>query len=72
VQGHQPPDQAVQSHIQPGLECLQGWGIHKTVHLEYNCVVASIYCRKAVMEMFGADVWNDSERYRGFTGASKA
>jgi len=28
VQGHQPPDQAAQSHIQPSLECLQGWGIH--------------------------------------------
>jgi len=28
VQGHQPADQAAQSHIQPGLECLQGWGIH--------------------------------------------
>ena len=28
VQGRQPPDQATQSHIQPGLECLQGWGIH--------------------------------------------
>jgi len=28
VQGHQPPDQAAQSHIQPGLECLQIWGIH--------------------------------------------
>ena len=28
VQGHQPADQASQSHIQPGLECLQGWGIH--------------------------------------------
>jgi len=28
VQGHQLPDQASQSHIQPGLECLQGWGIH--------------------------------------------
>ena len=26
VQGHQPPNQAAQSHIQPGLECLQGWG----------------------------------------------
>ena len=24
VQGCQPPDQAAQSHIQPGLECLQG------------------------------------------------
>ena len=28
VQGRQPPDQAAQSHTQPGLECLQGWGIH--------------------------------------------
>ena len=28
VQGHQPADQAAQSHIQPGLECLQGWGIN--------------------------------------------
>jgi len=31
-QGHQPPhlilDQAVQGPIQPGLEHLQGWGIH--------------------------------------------
>jgi len=27
-QGHQPPDQAAQSHIQPGLECLWVWGIH--------------------------------------------
>jgi len=28
VQGCQPLDEAAQSHIQPGLECLQGWGIH--------------------------------------------
>ena len=28
VKGRQPPDQAAQSHIQPGLECLQRWGIH--------------------------------------------
>jgi len=28
VQGHQPAAQAAQSHLQPGLECLQGWGIH--------------------------------------------
>jgi len=27
VQGRQPAAQAAQSHIQPGLECLQGWGI---------------------------------------------
>jgi len=31
VQGRQPPDQAAQSHIQPGLECIQGWGIHNLV-----------------------------------------
>jgi len=28
VHGRQPPDQSAQSHIQPGLECLQGWGTH--------------------------------------------
>ena len=28
VQGRQPAEQAAQSHIQPGLGCLQGWGIH--------------------------------------------
>jgi len=28
VQGHQPLDQASQTHIQPGPECIQGWGIH--------------------------------------------
>ena len=28
AQGCQPPAQAAQSHIQPGPECLQGWGIH--------------------------------------------
>ena len=26
VQGRQPADQAAQSHIQSGLECLHGWG----------------------------------------------
>jgi len=28
VQGRQLPDQAAQSHIPPGLECLHGWDIH--------------------------------------------
>ena len=27
VQGRQPAAQAAQSHIQPGLECLQRWGL---------------------------------------------
>ena len=28
VQGRQPLDQSALCHMQPGLECLQGWGIH--------------------------------------------
>ena len=28
VQSREPADQAAQSHIQPGLDCLQEWGIH--------------------------------------------
>ena len=31
VQGQQPAAQAAQSHIQPGLECLQGWGIQPSL-----------------------------------------
>ena len=31
VQGRQPAAQAAQSHIQPGHECLQGWGIHPSL-----------------------------------------
>jgi len=38
VQGRQPPDQAAQSHIQPGLECLQGWGIHSLLGQPVQCV----------------------------------
>jgi len=38
VQGHQPPDQAAQSHIQPGLECLQGWGIHSLLGQPVQCI----------------------------------
>ena len=38
VQGHQPPDQAALSHIQPGLECLQGWGIHSLLGQPIQCV----------------------------------
>ena len=36
VQGRQPAAQAAQSHIQPGLECLQGWGTH-TSRLRGGC-----------------------------------
>ena len=35
MQGRQPPDQAAQSHIQPGLACLQGWGIHSLLGQGY-------------------------------------
>ena len=38
VQGHQPPDQAAQSHIQPGLECLQEWDIHNLLGQPVQCV----------------------------------
>jgi len=38
VQGCQPADQAAQSHIQPGLECLQGWGIHSLLGQPVQCV----------------------------------
>ena len=35
VQGHQPADQAAQSHIQPGLECFQGW--EGSLFINSNC-----------------------------------
>ena len=38
MKGHQPADQAAQSHIQPGLECLQGWGIHSLLGQPVQCV----------------------------------
>jgi len=38
VQGHQPAAQAADSHIQPGLECLQGWGIHSLLGQPVQCV----------------------------------
>jgi len=38
VQGPQPADQAAQSHIQPGLQCLQGWGTHSLLGQPVQCV----------------------------------
>ena len=35
AQGLQPPDQAAQSHIQPGHECHQGWGVHSLLGQKY-------------------------------------
>ena len=34
----QPAAQAAQSHIQPGLECLQGWGTHSLLGQPVQCV----------------------------------
>jgi len=45
VQGRQPPDQAAQSRIQPGLECLQGWGIHSLLgHMIVSNVRVAFTC----------------------------
>ena len=38
VQCRQPADQAAQSHIQPGLQCLPGWGIHASLGNLFQCV----------------------------------
>ena len=38
VQSCHPPAQAAQSHIQPGLECLQGWGIHSLLGQPIQCI----------------------------------
>ena len=38
VQGRKPPDQAAHNHSQPGLECLQGWGIHSLLGQPVQCV----------------------------------
>jgi len=37
-QGLQPLDQAAQSHIQPGFECLQVWGITASLGKLFQCV----------------------------------
>jgi len=39
VQSRQPLDQAAQSHIQPGLECLQG-----IQYVQYEELLRSICC----------------------------
>jgi len=41
-QGRQPPDQAAQSHIQPGLECLQGWGMGNKSEFYISCYTVII------------------------------
>jgi len=46
VQGLQPAAQAAQSHIQPGLECLQGWGI-KTDKIT-DCILQRLFVMNVV------------------------
>jgi len=53
VQGRQPPDQAAQSHIQPGLECLQGWGIHNLLGQDMYFMCAFLYRLPIYI-----DLWN--------------
>jgi len=38
VQGRQPAALAARSHIQPGLEYLQGWGIHSLLGQAVQCI----------------------------------
>ena len=66
VQGRQPADQAAQSHIQPGLECLQEWGIHNIFFpkdlfpLFHVIVCSSVGCMKCLQgtrrQRLGADL----------------
>ena len=50
VQGCQPADQAAQSHIHPGLECLQRWGIHGLLGQPVQCVTT--LCTKNFLLIF--------------------
>ena len=61
VQGRQPADQAAQSHIQPGLECLQGWGIHSLLGQPVQCVTTlwvknEVLCCSAAL--IGETIWS--------------
>jgi len=50
VQGRQPPDQADQSHIQPGLQCLQGCDRNKNLggkNHYADLIVSEGFCLRA-------------------------
>jgi len=61
VQGCQPADQAAQSHIQPGVECLQGWGIHNLlgqpvpVSMRCLCFNSISFTNEAIKDMTHAE-----------------
>jgi len=80
VQGRQPAAQAAQSHIQPGLECLQGWGIHslldanrKTFLPQMNLSVgwetAAGISPVHTSQIFGFEFVKMPARVRGLLGA---
>ena len=45
VQGRQPLERAAQSHIQPGLECLQRWGIHNLLGQPVPVVFTTLWVK---------------------------
>jgi len=51
VQGRQPPDQAAQSHIQPGLECLSRDGASTTsLGNLFQCIVTTLYGKNFLLK----------------------
>ena len=59
VQGHQPPDQAAWSRIQPGLECLQGWGGFWPVVICYFFIsLDGVFCFLKTIELRELDAEN--------------
>jgi len=48
VQGRQPAAQGAQIHIQPGLDCLQGWGIHSLLGQPVQCLT-TLWVKKSLM-----------------------
>ena len=46
VQGRQPLDLSAQRHIQTGLECLQGWGIHSLLRFSKKILDNSLNFRE--------------------------
>jgi len=50
VQGRQPADRAAQSHIQPGLVCLQGWGTHTSLSNLFSASPPSVWEGKVCLQ----------------------
>ena len=57
VQGRQPAAQAAQSHIQPGLECLQGWDIHSLLGQPVQCITTLSVIMDALQLVI--DLWRE-------------